>query len=196
MFLFVLGWTAATLSVVRLLPQMVTPARGSGAAGVSASTLALAAASGALWVGWALTVANWPAMVSSALGTLPPVMTAVFLARRAEGGRPLEIVAASVSLGLVAGLVFPSIAGWVGVALATTLAVPQLHRTLRTTSAGVSGSAWLLVAANAVLWGVYGVAIGQWQLVVPGIVTLPAALVIAWRAAGFRTRGSVPAPAH
>jgi uncharacterized protein with PQ loop repeat len=68
---------------------------------------------------------------------------------------------------------------WCCALLSCLLSVPQLVRALRGDRLdGVSATTYLLVLANATVWGVWAILVGQYAAGVPALVNGPAAVLI------------------
>lgn len=176
-----LGWIATLFGLYRMYPQARTLARSKSVTGVSPWSITLTVLSMAWWLTYSAAIADLPSTVSSIGSALAPAACLVLLLRRgACDRRHLAFIAAGTLVGVVA---LTTGAGTIGLlAAASTMAygIPQLHRLVRTRDvAGLSETTWALTAANAALWALYGWHINSVPLMLPALVTIPAALLVA-----------------
>jgi uncharacterized protein with PQ loop repeat len=193
--LSVLAWLAAGLSVARMLPQFVALWSTRDTGGVSFATLSIASSGSMLWVGWSAAAGEWASFCASLLGCVFPLASAAAFWRASREARLVAAIAVLVVVSGVVGWLYPSLSGWLGVALSSTLALPQLWSSVTAGDlSGVSRPTWVLVAATAATWGVYGIGVRQWVLVIPSAVNFPAALAILARVTSARRRDATPTP--
>ena len=73
----------------------------------------------------------------------------------------------------------PELLGYLAAVLTTISFVPQVWQTYRTRDvSGISLGMYIVFAAGVFLWGVYGLVLGAWPIVVANAVTLALALAI------------------
>jgi uncharacterized protein with PQ loop repeat len=190
----VLDWlpvVATAFAVPQFLPQMTAVWRTGDTAGVSWAWAALTSVGNAGWIGYFALSGYWTALVPAVAATVLAGALAVLLARRgAVRPRPAAAVAAWAVLLVVAW----AVAGRAGVGTALTASfvlqvtpsVWTAYRTVRPT--GISRGTWLLILAELLCWGVYGVHESDLQLTVLGGTGVVAGLLMLARA------GRPPAP--
>ncbi|MBK9134924.1 MAG: SemiSWEET transporter [Betaproteobacteria bacterium] len=94
----------------------------------------------------------------------------------------------------------PDILGYLAACLTTSAFVPQAWLTLRTRDvSGISLSMYGAFTLGVALWLLYGIAIGQWPVIIANVVTLALASTILWTKLrverGHRRSSGGPAPA-
>lgn len=167
MMLEILGLTAAACITIAGFPQIVAVLRG-GAAGVSLGTWCLLAACSAVWLGYGIGVGKLSVVVGNVASLLPQTVLVVMLVKERVGSWPRAflVVPGIAALTAAAAWLPVAVAGWTGVALGVSLAVPQLRESWDTWRTGsqsnVALGSWCLVAAGQALWLAYG--IGTWDI--------------------------------
>lgn len=79
-------------------------------------------------------------------------------------------------------LLDPQWLGYVAALLTTGAFVPQAWHTFRSTNlAGISLGMYGAFTAGVALWLLYGLALGQWPIIVANAITLALASTILWR---------------
>jgi uncharacterized protein with PQ loop repeat len=159
----VLDWlpvAAAVFAVPQFLPQLARVRRTGDASGVSWAWAALTSVSNGGWMAYFALSGFWTALVPATSATVLAGTLAVLLSRR--GGVPRR--SAAVTAGWTALLTLAGAAGgraWLGTALATSFvlqvapSVWTAYRTNRPT--GISPGTWLLILAELLCWGIYGI---------------------------------------
>jgi uncharacterized protein with PQ loop repeat len=192
----VLGWmpaAATVFAVPQFLPQLARVWRTGDAAGVSWSWAALTSVSNGGWIAYFALSRFWAALVPSASVTVLAGVLAVLLGVR--GGVPRRPVAAAAGWAALLALA-GGIAGRAGLGIALTAsfvlqvapAVRAAYRTDRPT--GVSRGTWLLILAELLCWGLYGLDKSDPRLIILGLTGVTAAGLILARA----RRGTAPGP--
>ena len=75
----------------------------------------------------------------------------------------------------------PELIGTLAAVLTTTSFIPQVVRTVRTgDTRAISLWMYLLFCAGVALWGVYGVLLGSWPIMLANGITLALGLVVVW----------------
>lgn len=188
----VIGWTATVIGVIRLLPQARTIKHSSSVHGVSTWSVAITVLSMIWWILYCAAIADPPSTVSSVGSFIAPCICLWFLRRH---GRVQSAHYLFIALGAVVGAGALSLdVELVGLlASGSTMAhsVPQFVRLLRTSDAsGLSEGSWALTTLNAVLWAIYGHYINSLPLILPILVTVPTALLVALTMERFGTADS------
>ena len=84
--------------------------------------------------------------------------------------------------------------GFLAAVLTTSAFVPQVLQLLRTRDTrAISLWMYILFCSGLVLWGVYGVLLGSWPIIVANAVTLALGSVVLVLKVGERRRGPPPA---
>jgi uncharacterized protein with PQ loop repeat len=195
-----LGWLASAVFFARLLPQPLKLARTGVAEGVSALSALNSVLSALAWLVHGLAVGLAPVWAVAA-AAIPPGLWTIALLRHQVTRR--DLAHASLWLGaIVVGIA----TGQIGVILAFSVVVnqgPQVLDALRNDDlSGISVSTWWIAIADAVLWGAYGVGMGDtavmgYSVVLLGVTAIVMGRVFATsdrRADSVRT-AFVPAPA-
>ncbi len=193
----VLDWlpvAAAVFAVPQFLPQLARLWRTGDAAGVSWAWAALTSVSNGGWIAYFALSRFWTALVPATSATVLAGTLAVMLGRR--GGVPRK--PAAVTAGWGALLILAEAAGgraWLGTALAASFvlqvapSVWTAYRTDRPT--GISSGTWLLILAELLCWGVYGVHKSDPRLTFLGCTGVAASVLMLARA---RHAAAVSAP--
>jgi uncharacterized protein with PQ loop repeat len=176
-----LSLVASAVFLVRLLPQPARLWRTGVSAGVSPVAAANAVTSASAWLAYGLShglLVVWAVSVAA----LVPGVWSVWLLRR-EFGRT-EVLAAGAVLG---AFVISAIVGVLGAALSLGVlatAGPQVWRAIRHSDLrGIAPATWLVAVADALLWGAYGVVIGDHALEGYGVVLFTSAAIVLGRVA-------------
>lgn len=75
----------------------------------------------------------------------------------------------------------PDLLGYIAAFLTTASFVPQVWRTLQTRDTrAISLWMYLLFSAGVALWGVYGILLGAWPIILANGLTLALALIVLW----------------
>lgn len=189
-----LAWIGTALFVVRLLPQPLHLWRHRNDAGVSATSLTNNLVSDAFWLPYGL-VAGLPPVWFASVVAIPLDLLTLVLVRRRVSRRVLGVgLAWSAVLG---------VAWWAGGGLGLGLALgasvlvnhgPQVVTALRSDDlSGLHPATWWFSLAEALLWGVYGVALVDAALMAYALVLGGAATIILLRIA-VTARRVTPAP--
>jgi uncharacterized protein with PQ loop repeat len=194
----VLPLVATIFAVPQFLPQLVAVVRTGDTAGVSWSWTALTSISNAGWFVYFALSQYWTALIPAAAATTLAGVLAVVLARR--GGvrlRPAIAVAGWTALLVLAW----ALAGHAGIGTALTASfilqvtpsVWTAYRTHRPT--GISAGTWLLILAELLCWGVFGLYESDPRLTVLGGTGVTASILMLARvwfvSAGRAERESV-----
>jgi uncharacterized protein with PQ loop repeat len=176
---------ATVFAVPQFLPQLAAVWRTGDTAGVSWTWAALTSVSNAGWTGYFALSGYWTALVPAIAATLLAGALAVLLARRRGIRRHAAAVVAGWAVLLVAVWAIAGRAGvgtalTVSFALQVTPSVWTAYRTRRPT--GISRGTWLLILAELLCWGVYGVHEADLQLTVLGGTGVAASLLMLARA--------------
>lgn len=191
-FTAVIAVVATALSLVFIWPQVWRLRGGRSVDGLSVLGTLQGGSGNALWAAYGILRMN-PAVITANVSTV----IAIALIARAQvraGVMPRRWVA-SVVFGLVAVIALFSMTlgawaiGLLAFACSCTAITPQLITTLRQPDRleGVSVPTYRLVTITASAWGLYGMLIGDALVVLPNVIIMPAALVIAQRAARYQT---------
>jgi uncharacterized protein with PQ loop repeat len=188
----VLDWlpvAAAVFAVPQFLPQLARVWRTGDAAGVSWSWAALTSVSNGGWIAYFALSRFWTALVPATSATVLAGALAVLLGRR--GGVPRR--PAAVTAGWGALLVLAEAASGragLGTVLAASFVLqvaPSVWTACRTDRpTGISPGTWLLIFAELLCWGVYGVHKSDPRLTVLGWTGVAASVLMlarAWHAA-------------
>jgi uncharacterized protein with PQ loop repeat len=194
---------ATVFAVPQFVPQLLAVWRTGDVAGVSWSWAALTSVGNAGWIGYFALSRLWTALVPAISATILAGALAVLLARPGVPRRAAGTAAGWAVLLLLAW----AVAGRAG--LGTTLTVsfvlqvtPSVwtaYRTRRPT--GISRATWLLVFAELLCWGIYGVHRSDPRLTVLGWTGVVASALMLARTVRRRqyptaqpsARGSEPA---
>ncbi len=181
MLVSVLAALASTVFIVRLLPQPFRLARSGVDDGVSPLAALNAVVAAAAWTVYGLSAGLWAVWVVSLVALIPGVWTVTLLRRST---RRSDVAWACLWVLAIAASV---LVGAEGVVLACTVGVtsaPQVWRVLNDRQlSGVSAAAWWLACVDAVVWGAYGLAVGDGPLIGYGVVLGASAIVVLGRLA-------------
>jgi uncharacterized protein with PQ loop repeat len=172
----VLGWIASIAFFARLFPQPVRLARTGVPDGVSPLGALNAAVSDIGWILYGVGAALVPVWGTAAVALVPGIWTVVLL-RRSTGRR--DVVGGLVWLAVI-------LLAWRTGAMVTILGLsvlvnqgPMVWTALRQNRLdGIAPMTWMLALADASLWGLYGVAVGDAALMGYGLVLFTSAVVI------------------
>jgi len=189
----ILTWlpvAAAAFAVPQFLPQLLDVWRTGDTAGVSWSWAALTSVSNGGWIAYFARSHLWTALVPSTSATVLGGALAILLARQGTISRRsltlIVIWAAVLLICALAGRVALGTALTASFALQVSPAVWTAYRTHRPT--GISVGTWLLILAELLCWGVYGLHIEDPRLTVLGWTGVAASVLMLARALSVRTR--------
>jgi uncharacterized protein with PQ loop repeat len=194
-----LAATATALAAVFLVPQIVRLISRRDATGVSSVWAAFGVVTNSAWVGYLAAVGLWAAVPAPALAALTYGVALCVIApldrRLAWVWSSCGYAALLAAAGALGGI------GVLGVVLSVTPAVqltPQVIAVFRERCpTGVSPATWSLSIAEAMLWGCYGLLVGDLALIGYGLVTSAGSALILgrWAATSSRWRSPATAPA-
>lgn len=178
---------ATVFAVPQFLPQLAAVRRTGDTAGVSWSWAALTSVGNGGWIGYFALSGYWTALVPATSATVLAGALAVLLARR--GG--VRVRSAAAVAGWAALLVLAwALAGRAGIGTALTASfvlqvAPSVWTAYRTRHpTGISRGTWLLVLAELLCWGVYGLYRSDPQLAVLGWTGVVASVLMLARTCG------------
>ena len=176
-----LSLVASAIFLIRLLPQPARLWRTGVTAGVSPVAAANAVTSASAWLAYGLLHGLVVVWVVSVAALVPGVWTVALLRR--EFGRS-EVLAAGA---VVSAFVLAAALGVLGAALALGVLVtagPQVWRAIRQSDLrGIARATWFVAIADALLWGSYGLVIGDRALEGYGVVLATSAAIVLGRVA-------------
>lgn len=71
------------------------------------------------------------------------------------------------------------IVGTLAAIVSTATLLPQTIRVLKTRDTrAISGATFAIVCASTTLWGIYGVLIGSWPVIITNVLTFPMGAII------------------
>lgn len=171
---------AAVFAVPQFLPQLARVWRAGDAAGVSWSWASLTSASNAGWIAYFALSGLWSALVPAISATVLAGVLAILLGRGGVGRRPAAVVAGWTVLLAIAW----AVGGRIGLGTALTSSfvlqvAPSVFTAYRTTRpTGISRGTWLLILAELLCWGVYGLHESDPRLAVLGWTGVVASLLM------------------
>ena len=159
-----LGYSAAAVSCVQLVPQVVRTVRTRVTAGVSPLMWSLLGAQSGAWIVFGASRRLWPsALVNVVLAGCVAMMLATMRRLRTPGlGRAVAVMAAlmAVEAALIGTGAMPVLGSLAGL-IAALVFYPQVLVALRATDlSGLSRTSWLFAVVTSVQWAAYGVATG------------------------------------
>lgn len=171
---------AAAFAVPQFLPQLARVWGSGDAAGVSWSWAALTSTSNAGWIAYFALSGFWSALVPAISATVLAGVLAVLLGRAGVARRSAAVVAGWTALLVVAwaggGRIGLGTALTVSFVLQVAPSVWTAYRTVRPT--GISRGTWLLILAELLCWGTYGVHRSDPRLAVLGWTGVAASLLM------------------
>jgi uncharacterized protein with PQ loop repeat len=171
-----LGWLASILFISRLLPQPIRLVRTGLPEGVSPLAALNAVISETAWLIYGLQAGLVPVWAVSVAALVPGVWTIVLLRRQIAIG---DLVRAGIWLVVILGAWS---GGVLGVVLGGSVLVsigPQVWTAVRSSDLrGLSVFTWLLAIGDGLLWGAYGLVIGDGALLGYAAVLLTGASIV------------------
>ena len=192
-----LGWLASILFISRLLPQPIRLVRTGLPDGVSPLAAMNAVISETAWLIYGLEAGLVPVWAVSVAALVPGVWTVALLRHRIARG---DLLRAGAWLAVIA-------AAWAGGALGVVLGAsvlvsigPQVWTAVRSSDLrGLSVFTWLLAIGDGLLWGAYGLVVGDVALLGYAAVLLGGASIVIVRMVQTRSiafgRAPLAAPA-
>jgi MtN3 and saliva related transmembrane protein len=180
-YIAILGWSATLLGFLRLAPQALTILRSQTISGVSSASTVFTVVSGFWWVTYGVSLGDAPTSVSSLGALVAPCFCYVYLLRRGGVGILYNtILVLGVLFGVLLLLPGAHVLGMAAAVSTVASMLPQFLRIARTGDvSGLSEWTWALTAPNTVLWAVYGTLVGSIPMVLPALVIIPGAVLIA-----------------
>ena len=183
---------AALFAVPQFVPQLTSVWRTSDQAGVSWSWAALTSVNNAAWIVYFVFGRMWTALVPAIAATVFAGVLAVLLGRAAVPIRAAGLVAGwTVVLGLIWAVFGPAALGTALTASFLLQVSPSVWTAYRTDHpTGISRGTWLLILAELLCWGVYGLDKSDPRLAVLGWSGVVASMLMLVRAyaPGFTPR--------
>jgi uncharacterized protein with PQ loop repeat len=188
---------ASVLAVVTLIPQIMKLWRTRNAEGVSATWASLGAVSNGAWTAYLWSQALWLATPST---TVMAIFYLVTLLLIGWTGRP---ILRATSIGILWAALLTAggvIGGWPGLGLILGVsfgvqATPSIWTAFRTWSPrGISTGTWQLILIEGVLWSIYGAGHADRAVVVFGVLSAIASLLMLGRYYSTRHRWLDPSP--
>jgi uncharacterized protein with PQ loop repeat len=192
-----LGWLASILFISRLLPQPIRLVRTGLPEGVSPLAAINAVISETAWLIYGLQAGLVPVWAVSVAALVPGLWTVALLRRQV---RPGDLLRAGAWLAVI-------LVAWAGGVLGAVLGVsvllsigPQVWTALRTSDLrGLSIFTWLIAIGDGLLWGAYGLVVGDAALLGYAAVLLTGASIVIVRMVQTRSitigAGAAPTPA-
>jgi uncharacterized protein with PQ loop repeat len=188
----VLGYTAAAVSCVQLVPQVLRTVRSRNTAGVAPAMWALLGAQSAAWLVYGSARGLWPSViVNVVLVGCVAVMLRTMRAERAPGtARSIGLLAALLAAEAVVLAVAPmAVLGTFASVLSALVFYPQVVMALRAVDlSGLSRPTWLITIGTSVLWAAYGLAAGAPAVWASAAHNLALSLVVVARLYVFAPR--------
>ena len=188
---------ATVFGVPQFLPQVIKVWRRGDSAGVSWSWAALTSVSNAAWFVYFWLSSFWTALAPASSAAVLAGALAVMLGRRGQAKlRPTLAIVAWV--GLLAGAFAVGGRAAFGSLLAASFVlqvIPSIWTAFRTARpSGISAGTWLLIFAELLCWGVYGLHKRDPRLIVLGGTGVTTSLLILSRLLVANRRTSTPTP--
>jgi uncharacterized protein with PQ loop repeat len=180
-----LGWLASMLFISRLLPQPLRLVRTGLPEGVSPLAATNAVVSETAWLVYGLQAGLVPVWAVSVAALVPGLWTVALVRRQVSRG---DLARAAIWLGVILAA---ALTGRLGVVLGVSVLVsvgPQVWTAIRADDLrGLSMYTWLIAIADALMWGAYGLVVGDGALLGYAAVLVTAAVVVLARMAQTRS---------
>lgn len=179
----IVGGAAAIASIVSAATQTIRMIRVRTADGIAPLTWILLCVSSLTWFAFGISVRSPQQIVANgAWVVLVIVLTWFMMDDRTIGARlgGQAMLAVTLALLIVLGMVDENIPGWIGIPASLTLSIPQIRYTLRHgRGPGISLPAWVFLATSSYLWFTYGIGAGQVPVIVnSGMAALLGTVVV------------------
>lgn len=188
----ILGYSAAAVGCVQLIPQAVRTARSRNVAGVSPGMWALLGAQSGAWLVFGSSRGLWPSVaVNVVLVVCVAVMLRTLRAERAPGTRTaLTFLAATLAAEAVVAATLPmGVLGAFASVLSALVFYPQVLVVLRSADlSGLSRPTWLITVFCGVQWAAYGLAAGAPAVWASAVHNLVLSIVVVARLYVFAPR--------
>lgn len=188
----VLGYSAAAVACVQLIPQVVSTARSRNVAGVAPAMWALLGAQSGAWLVFGSARALWPSVaVNVVLVVCVAVMLRTLRVERAPGsGAALGLLGALLAAEAVVAATLPmGVLGAFASVLSALVFYPQVLVVLRAADlSGLSRPTWLITVFTGLQWAAYGLAAGTPAIWVSAVHNLALSLVVVARLYVFAPR--------
>jgi uncharacterized protein with PQ loop repeat len=180
----VLDWlpiAATVFAVPQFLPQLVAVWRIGDMAGVSWSWAALTSVSNGGWIAYFALSQFWTALVPATSATVLAGALAVLIGSR--GGIPHRLAAITAGWAALLALAW-AVAGRTGLGTALTVSfvlqvTPSVWTAYRTHQpSGIARGTWLLILAELLCWGLYGLHQSDPRLAVLGWTGVAASVLV------------------
>jgi uncharacterized protein with PQ loop repeat len=167
------------LALAQPVPQLVRVLRRGTVAGLSGSTTWLGFVINAGWCAYGAAEGLWPVLVLSVAYVLGYGAVGVLLVRHGDRSGVFD-----ASLAVMGGGLLVSFAGWAALATVLALAVglqflPQVRQAWRGGDlSGLAPGTYVVAAVDGVVWGAYGLAVGDGPLVLYGVIMCSVAALV------------------
>jgi MtN3 and saliva related transmembrane protein len=185
----VLGYSAAAVACVQLVPQVVRTARSRNVAGVSPGMWALLGSQSGAWLVFGSSRGLWPSVVVNVvLVGCVAGMLRTLRAERAPGvGRALTLLGGLLAAEVVVATTLPmAVLGTFASALSALVFYPQVLVALRAADlSGLSRPTWFITVFSSIQWAAYGLAAGTPAIWVSAVHNLVLSVVVVARLGVF-----------
>lgn len=190
----VLGYSAAAVGCVQLVPQVLRTARSRNVAGVSPGMWALLGAQSGAWLVFGSSRGLWPSVfVNVVLVGCVIGMLRTLWAERAPGvGGAVAMLAGLLVAEVVVVTTLPmAVLGTFASVLSALVFYPQVLVALRAADlSGLSKPTWLITVFSSVQWAAYGLAAGAPAVWVSAVHNLALSVVVVARLYVFAPRSA------
>lgn len=190
----VLGYSAAAVACVQLVPQVMRTARTRNVAGVSPGMWALLGSQSGAWIVFGSSRGLWPSVVVNVVlvGCVAGMLRTLHAERAPGTGGALALLGGLLAAEAVVVAMLPmAVLGTFASILSALVFYPQVLVALRSADlSGLSRPTWLITIFSSVQWAAYGFATGTPAIWVSAVHNLVLSVVVVARLYAF-----APAPA-
>lgn len=180
-YVHVLALVGSLLYMCAAIPALYVVLRDRDADSVSPATLDLLTLSGIWWIVYSWDIQNWPSLISSMVAVCSPIIIVILKLMNKQF--PLKALL-FLFAGLVALVVMEEISatdvGLIAALFSFLIVAPTAWGVLIRKQPAPHASAWfwLMQATTALVWLIYGIAIGHPILGATGLIVAPTAFLI------------------
>ena len=181
MYIHVLAIAGSLLYMCAAIPALYVVLRDRDAQSVSPATLDLLILSGLWWIVYSWDIQNWPSLISSLVAVCSPILIIILkLLNNQVPARALIFLIAGVIVLIIVDDFSPTDVGLIAALFSFLIVAPTAWGVLIRKQPAPHASAWfwLMQATTALVWLIYGIAIGHPILGATGLIVAPTAFLI------------------
>ncbi len=191
LYVHILALVGSALYMCAAIPALYVVLRDRDAESVSPATLDLLTLSGIWWVVYSWDIQNWPSLISSMVAVCSPIIIVILkLHSKQFPAKALLFLIAGLLALVIMEEVSATDVGLIAALFSFLIVAPTAWGVLIRKQPAPHASAWfwLMQATTALVWLIYGIAIGHPILGATGLIVAPTAFLISLSVKGSKKR--------